>query len=303
MGSIKQHREQRGGFEQWLYPGLVCDSFTMIQGKAKQGKSLLAANLVASFSTGRSFLGVECSRPDSSRDVLIVGTEANLVAEYGERVTELGGDVDRVQIVPMLPGQELHYVWELKAVYGHLGLVVVDNTSGYVTDEGQNSDTSATVIKRLFQPLVMAGVPVVLIHHFNKSGRSMGSEQYRGMGRFFLDCKRTRDGIRVTRDGGNFASLDPLELSLAGFELSTGGVSASPARRVDDPALGAMARLAVMAPGGNKSAVARYVADRLKAEGVVGTKGAPYSEGAVRQKLRRMEQSENSTLTCGVTLE
>lgn len=288
--SIAKHKKQRGDFEQWVYPDLITDTYTFIQGLPKAGKSLLSANLAASFSKGEPFLGESLSRPDMSKHVLVFGTEANLIAEWSKRVENVGGDVNAVLIDQIPTGQDVPTHWYIRAELGGIGLVIVDNTSGFTVDGGQKEDDSVTRLKKLFDPFIVAGVPVVVIHHFNKNGKApTGSVQYQGMARYFLNCHKINDSLfEVKRPGGNFAPGSTLKLrrdeDLLTIEGETAPASGTEVSDHMRNSAVAMVDLAMSAPRGlTQGKVHEWIAERGT---VKGSDGRPLSAGTIRNRLR-----------------
>lgn len=89
---------------QWIVQGLIVTSMTVISGKPKSGKSALILHLLASILLDVSFLGREVA---AVRRIIVVGTDADAVGEYSQRLTAAG-------VTPLDAGERLILVQALR---------------------------------------------------------------------------------------------------------------------------------------------------------------------------------------------
>lgn len=185
------------GSGQWLVEGLICDSMTLIYGMPKAGKSALAVNIAAALSKGQPVFGITPSTGSKPLNIAVIGSEMNLESEYAERLSALDADLDRIGIEYVGASGEISSDTLVRARYGAIDLAIIDNFQGF-TDGGDNVD-AATVntVQRKLQPLVDAGVPVVLIHQASswsgkgKNSRPQGNTQIEAMARWLVEVSRT----------------------------------------------------------------------------------------------------------------
>lgn len=195
-----------GDLNEWVYQGIVCDSYTMIVGAPKQGKSLLAVNIVAAYSKGEPFLGI-APTPTGSNNVLIVTTEANGEKENVSRLKELDADLDRV-FIDKIGSSGIKEESYTSAEAGNIGLVIVDNLTGLCRGVDINKPEAVTAIGNATERFNLAGVPVIFIHHASKgTGKnpvysSMGSTGIPGLMRHLIRVTR-RDGVTTLTTDGN----------------------------------------------------------------------------------------------------
>ncbi|MBG9330397.1 MULTISPECIES: AAA family ATPase [Corynebacterium] len=300
--TAKQHLEGlTGDLNEWIYQDWLCDSYTLIVGKAKQGKSLLAVNLASVFTQQSSFLGSELIGSDRSRRVLIITTEANGIKENIRRLEALGADLDLVAIERYCSTRQLEQAYKA-AELGALGLVIVDNLKGVCRGVDLKDDASVDHLTEVIEPFNLAGVPVVVLHHANKSSSQplasvMGSETITGLFRHIIHVQRTKDGTRLRAQG----NLSEAEITIRFNELGAivtdaeqPSVSAKPEH---DPVLNRIAELAIQSDSGkSKSQIARDIAQTLIKENLLSTRGEPFSENTIRNKLKGLVDSKQSSL-------
>jgi DNA polymerase III delta prime subunit len=152
----------------WLIPGVLCDSLTLISGEPKMGKTLFAANLARS---------------------LINQTEVlNQQPKKGNfRVAWMGFDMDWQQEFTNTFGDITDYVWFCQSInykrldlwkelqrdtrLMNINLLIIDHLHGYAPAVDLNYahfvDEAFLPIEEFFET---TGIPILLLHHGNKSG-------------------------------------------------------------------------------------------------------------------------------------
>lgn len=291
-----------GDLEEWVYPGFVCDSYTMFVGKPKQGKSLLAVNLAASFISGEPFIGVSPAKALSCNNVLIVTTEANGEKENVRRLQALGVDLQHafVNRVGIEGVPELSYE---AAEAGNVGLVIIDNILGVCRGIDINKPEAITALTEVAERFNRAGVPVVFIHHSAKASgsdplaASMGNNGIVGLMRHVVGVVKSKDAVKLTTEG-NVGDSGSLRIRFDKNGKAERVEDAKPEASEANKALAAMAELARSAPASctSKADVFRYVTSQLDRQGVYNANGTPYSENTVKNRINQMVKSDDSSL-------
>lgn len=293
--------------DEWIYPGLVCDSYTGVIGLPKAGKSRFAVNLAAAYTRGEPLLGIEPTTGSDPKNVLIIGTEGNLEKEYAGRLQSAGADLDRVAVVRVPTNGPVPQDLYTRASYGAIDLVIVDNTDGFKGGESNVSDEAASNVKAVVEPFNFSGVPVVVIHHANKGTGNvphdaMGNTTYKGMFREMVGVYKMNGSAVTLKSAGNVGP--PIELKAKFDEdhrihlLDTADLPKEEQAPKGDEALKRIAELAVSAPADlkGKSAIGRYVAEQLKAEGIKNRQGNFFTPKGITAKLNGMCKSNKSSL-------
>jgi len=199
-----------GDLNEWVYRGIVCDSYTMIVGAPKQGKSLLAVNIAAAYSSGENLLDIAPTTTTEPKNVLILTTEANGEKENVTRLNDIGANLDRVFIdkVGSAGIPEESYT---AAEAGNIGLVIIDNVIGLCRGVDINKPEAVTAITNATERFNRADVPVIFIHHTAKGTgnnpvhASMGNTGIPGLMRHLVGVTR-RAGVTTLTTDGNLES-------------------------------------------------------------------------------------------------
>jgi putative DNA primase/helicase len=192
----------------WLWPGrLALGKLALLEGDPGLGKSLLALDLCARLSTGRSM-------PDDragpgSWPALVLNGEDGAEDTVRPRLEALGADLERVFVVrrEVAMGECLSFPGQAEAleaavVRSGARLVVIDPIMAYLEARVQTGNDAS--VRRALRPLArMAerrGCTVLLVRHLNKKGS--GRAAYRGGGSigFLAACR-----------SGWLVAPDPLE--------------------------------------------------------------------------------------------
>lgn len=300
--TISELKKRAGGkFQTWVYKGLIESSVTFVAGAPEAGKSRLCANLAAAYSKGEQFLGVEPEEPGVPKNVLVLGTEVNLVSEWAERVEALDGDLDRVAVLQLEPGEAVPQDSVERAEYGAIDLVIVDNAAGFADPaQGLNNDVSVLNLRKVIAPYRACGIPVVVIHHTNKTGGLMGSTQYRALSRWTLEVRKQSETTAKLTATGNAAASAEYRLVVNHPVVCVSGTEEEKHnRRGTSETVQAMIELAC-APdkaGQAKSVTAARVAEQLRARGLKNARGSFFTARGIETKLNTFVSSKDSTLS------
>ena len=304
--TISELKKRAGGrFKTWVYKGLIESSVTFVAGAPEAGKSRLCANLAAAYSKGEEFLGVEPEEPGVPKNVLILGTEVNLVSEWAERVEALGGDLDRVAVLQLEPGEAVPQDSVERAEYGAIDLVIVDNAAGFADPaQGLNNDVSVLNLRKIIAPYRACNIPVVVIHHTNKTGGLMGSTQYRALSRWTLEVRKLSESTAKLTATGNAAASAEYSLVVRHpvVSVSDSEEKSESNKRGTSETVKVMIELAC-APGMKgkaKSVTAARVAEQLRARGLKNAKGEFFTARGIETKLNTFVSSKDSTLSWNV---
>ena len=302
--TISELKKRAGGrFKTWVYKGLIESSVTFVAGAPEAGKSRLCANLAAAYSKGESFLGVASEEPGVPRNVLILGTEVNLVSEWAERVEALGGDLDRIAVLQLEPGEAVPLDSVERAEYGAIDLVIVDNAAGFADPaQGLNNDVSVLNLRKIIAPYRACNIPVVVIHHTNKTGGLMGSTQYRALARWTLEVRKQSESRAKLTATGNAAASAEYSLIVRHPVVSVSDSEGAEKKRGASETVKTMIELAC-APdkaGQAKSVTAARVAEQLRARGLKNAKGEFFTARGIETKLNTFVSSKDSTLSWNV---
>lgn len=298
--SAREMLEQLDGdLDEWVYPGFVCDSYTMFVGKPKQGKSLLAVNLATAVSRGDSFLGVSPAKAVTCGSVVILTTEANGLTENLRRLQETGADIDNVFVRRIGADGVPEDIYEA-CEGGVIDLVIIDNVVGVCRGIDINKPEAVAALTSVAERINLAGVPVVFIHHYGKGGNHpghspMGNTGIVGLMRHIVGIDKSK-GIVKLHTEGNIG--DPAKYTIR-FDKHGKAVPAEgdrPEAPKNDETMDAMARFACEAPASSKTQVYRYVTEQMKRAGFTNSRGKEFTERTVKAKIEGMVKSESSTL-------
>lgn len=189
----------------WLVEGVLATSLTLLSGAPKSGKSMLAAHLVESLLTGKSFLN---HVPVSDfHNVGWIGYDANWKTETRQRLEKFSGRV----ILFDPPGQfTIDWDWEklaVTAINHSCSLLIIDHLYGlsdsYNLDHAHEAKTVLAKIRNIYN---LYNLPVLLIAQAGKGagGRAAHSVHIEGEARQLLQLEgRGGSGRRKLRIIGN----------------------------------------------------------------------------------------------------
>jgi hypothetical protein len=165
-----------------LVPGYFSRALSMIQGKAGSGKSIIALELAAAYSTGSKFLGEEKCIPDPERPNVAYFDQDNFSHEVlVDRLKAFG--VDETKFI--FPTGSL--LLDDPSSYNHMAKVIKDNKVGLVVLDSAHAfhklkDRRLDQLRDGFKALIDAGTAVVILSHITKSGSADDSNSAEGSG-------------------------------------------------------------------------------------------------------------------------
>lgn len=167
---------------EWLWADRIPKGkLTIFSGNPDCGKTTVACDLIARFTTGREFPDGAAAVP--ARDVLLLSAEDDAADTLKPRLVAAGAEASRVHIakavsVPSGASREvrefaldtdLHILAEALAENSTIGLVVIDPLSSYLGSRDMNKEQE---VRRVLVPLrdlaESTGVTVIGIGHFSK---------------------------------------------------------------------------------------------------------------------------------------
>ncbi|MCF8611718.1 AAA family ATPase [Gordonia sp. HY285] len=199
--------------DDWVVPGLISATTTLLYGEAKIGKSWMVSALVGSLLTGSEFLGVKPE--DRPYSVGVFATDDRGESEYSGRIGTICPDDDDerlrlYQMPPMTPEG-----WESLATvvrsHGH-NVVIIDNLSQALQPGGSiNDDPTVRAFFDGVRKLIRSGVAVVIVGHTSdKAGMNgykpttpLGSSVISQMVRWKLFIWKTKNKNLGVKSSGN----------------------------------------------------------------------------------------------------
>ncbi|KXF54645.1 hypothetical protein AXA44_40555 [Rhodococcus sp. SC4] len=210
--TLDEALEEADSHEDWLVPGLVSSSTTLIFGEAKIGKSWLVSHLIGALLTGKPFLGVDV--PDRPFSVGIGYTDDNGNHEYGQRIrTVLPEAQDNRSVLlyrlEIMTSELWEEFFDVVMDAGH-NLLVIDNLTQVLTGSINEDDTIRRCFSDGIRRFVRAGIPVVIVGHSSdksfkghKSETPMGSAYISQAVRWLVRVSKTRNRNLKVNTYGN----------------------------------------------------------------------------------------------------
>ena len=165
-----------------LVPGYFSWNVNLIQGTSGAGKSLIAQELVAAYTTGTKFLGIaECTVKQDRPNVAYLDQDNFSFDVLYDRLRQFGVDESKV-FIPT----ESHYLDNEASckrlanfiVQHKIGLVILDSIHAFYTFR----DKQLSQLRKGFQTLIDAGCAVVVLTHVVKSKRPDEIDAAQGAG-------------------------------------------------------------------------------------------------------------------------
>ena len=165
-----------------LVPGFFSRSLSMIQGKAGSGKSVLALELVAAYTTGTPFLGEVVCNTNPDRPKVAYFDQDNFSHEVLiSRLKDFQVDESKV-IIPqgsLLLDDPTSYTRMAKLIKDNkVGLAILDSAHAFHKQRDRRMDQ----LRDGFKALIDAGTSVVILSHITKSGNADDSNAAEGSG-------------------------------------------------------------------------------------------------------------------------
>lgn len=285
--------------DNWFFPGLVCDSLTMVYGAPKTGKSTLVANLISSLSNGNEFLGRKSSLSDAPATVLVLTSEADGQSAFPRLIKETGGNFTNVVVMPLRDATISNDV-ETVVGMGMIDLVVIDNAQGLIPPGMSDTQSEPwSHVRQQCQRIIDLGVPVVLIHHTSKGRPNdpAGSTHALSVPRHLVRVKRNNGYVHLDSHGNEAKHNLEFTLAYTGdskrLELKSEATSADKTQQRSKETRDKnqrIAQLAIASKHTTASAVAKEIAPQVG-----------FKDGTVRNRLRDLVKGEILKKTKGTT--
>lgn len=165
-----------------LVPGFFSKNLTMIQGKAGSGKTIIALELVAAYTTSTPFLGKFACNPEGDRPNVAYFDQDNFTHDVLiNRLSTFGVDESKV-IIPketLLLDDPASYNRAARLIREQkIGLVILDSIHGFHKLKDRRLDQ----LREGFKALIDAGTAIVILSHITKSGSADDSNGAEGSG-------------------------------------------------------------------------------------------------------------------------
>jgi len=165
-----------------LVPGFFTRNLSMIQGKAGSGKTIIALELVAAYTTSTPFLGKFACNPESDRQNVGYFDQDNFSHKVLiDRMEAFGVDESKV-VIPketLLLDDPASYNRAARLIREQkIGLTILDSIHGFHKLKDRRLDQ----LRDGFKALIEAGTAVVILSHITKSGNADDSNAAEGSG-------------------------------------------------------------------------------------------------------------------------
>jgi RecA-family ATPase len=217
--------------QEWLIPGFLCDSLTLLSGEPKSGKTSLACHLISALVNGTNFLGEQPTQ--NNLKVAYMGFDFKWQREVRER---LSGVADKVFLATSANYKEESEWAALSAQIKALGinLLVIDHL--YNFSDGADLDRQ-NQIQPVFKPIMSlikeTGVAVLLLTQGarGQGGRSAHSVAIDGQARWLLRLSASAK-LKTLNALGNNAETKTIKIALSPKQLE---LISKPAEKMAKP--------------------------------------------------------------------
>jgi hypothetical protein len=187
----------------WLIPGVLCDSLTLISGEPKMGKTLFAANLVRSLINQTEVLNQQPKQGNFR--VAWMGFDMDWQQEFTNKFSDIS---DYVWYCQSISYKRLDLWAELQrdSKMIDINLLVIDHLHGFAPAIDLNYshfvDEAFLPIQEFFNA---TGIPILLLHHGNKSGsgRAANSALIEAKARLLVRISSSRSKHKTIEFIGN----------------------------------------------------------------------------------------------------
>lgn len=212
----------------WLIPGVLCDSLTLISGEPKMGKTLFAANLVRSLINQTEVLNQQPKQGNFR--VAWMGFDMDWQQEFTNKFSDIS---DYVWYCQSISYKRLDLWAELQrdSKMIDINLLVIDHLHGFAPAIDLNYshfvDEAFLPIQEFFNT---TGIPILLLHHGNKSGSGRAANSA------LIEAK-ARLLVRISSSRGKQKSIEfignQIETSKVSVLIKPEGIEVSESKKVE----------------------------------------------------------------------
>lgn len=190
--------------DNWLIPGVVCTTNTVVYGQASAGKSMIISNIIASLFDGRNFFDIKPAQ--SGLKGLIICSDAKAEFEYKQRLHNINatGAVEYMADAGVITPGQWGMITEAVRYIGY-DYVIVDHATGVV-----DGDVIAREPwQKFWQDHVRSlNVPTIVVAHSSDS-TFQGQVSHRPMGNSGV-TQFSRCEVEVFTKGNTKFASEPL---------------------------------------------------------------------------------------------
>lgn len=205
--------------EEWVLPGLLCDSLTLISGEPKSGKTSLACHIVRALIENSEILGRLPNRPNST--VAWMGFDFQWDRELKDRLPDI---YERIYFAEPLHWSKASEWNELMHTLRENGvsLLVIDHLYGLGAGEELDKQYQVQQVLSPINALCRQfGISVLLLTQASRTGtgRAAHSVAIEGMARWLIRIKGTTSKTRTLETVGNNAPTENIKIKLNPKEI------------------------------------------------------------------------------------
>ena len=190
--------------DNWLIPGVVCTTNTVVYGQASAGKSMVISNIIASLFDGRNFFDIPPEK--SGLKGLVICSDAKAEFEYKQRLHNIDatGAVEYMADAGVISPEQWGLIVEAVRYIGY-DYVIIDHATGVV-----DGDVIAREPwQRFWQDHVRSlNVPTIVVAHSSDS-TFQGQVSHRPMGNSGV-TQFSRCEVEVYTKGNTKFASEPL---------------------------------------------------------------------------------------------
>jgi len=190
--------------DNWLIPGVVCTTNTVVYGQASAGKSMIISNIIASLFDGRNFFDIPPER--SGLKGLVICSDAKAEFEYKQRLHNINatGAVEYMADAGVISPDQWGLIVEAVRYIGY-DYVIIDHATGVV-----DGDVIAREPwQKFWQDHVRSlNVPTIVVAHSSDSA-FQGQVSHRPMGNSGV-TQFSRCEVEVFTKGNTKFASEPL---------------------------------------------------------------------------------------------
>ena len=190
--------------DNWLIPGVVCTTNTVVYGQASAGKSMIISSIIASLFDGRNFFDIKPAQ--SGLKGLVICSDAKAEFEYKQRLHNIDatGAVEYMADAGVISPEQWGLIVEAVRYIGY-DYVIIDHATGVV-----DGDVIAREPwQRFWQDHVRSlNVPTIVVAHSSDSA-FQGQVSHRPMGNSGV-TQFSRCEVEVYTKGNTKFASEPL---------------------------------------------------------------------------------------------